>query len=73
MQSDSPIPFTPSELARAMGISRPFASQVLTGARSMPRKLAIRIYRWKGVKLGPIEDATHQEIETLERFEARGA
>jgi hypothetical protein len=73
MSGDSAVPFTTSELALAMGISRAFASQVLTGVKPMPRALAIRIFRWKGVKLGPIAAASEDEITVLERFEGRAA
>jgi hypothetical protein len=73
MSGDSAASFTTSELALAMGISRPFASQVLTGVKPMPRALAIRIFRWRGVKLGPIAAATDEDIDVLERFEGRAA
>jgi hypothetical protein len=67
------VEFKPSELAKEAGISVPFASQVISGIKPLPRSLAIRIFRWRGVKLGPIANATDEEIDVLERFEGRAA
>lgn len=67
------VDFKPSELAKEAGISVPFASQVISGVKPLPRSLAIRIYRWKGLKLGPIAQATSEEIAVLERFDGRAA
>lgn len=67
------VDFTATDLARACGISVPFASQVITGAKSLPRGLAIKIWRTFGVKLGPIAAATDDEIDVLERFESQAA
>lgn len=61
---------TPTILARIGGISVPFASQVLTGVKRWPRRLAIRIYRETGHKFGPIADASPDEIDVLEKYEA---
>ena len=63
-------PLTPTRLADIAKVSVPFASMVLNGHKKMPRRLAIKIYRWNGQKLGPIADATDDEIAVLERFEA---
>lgn len=67
-------PLTPTSLSRAVGISVPYASQLLKGPKSeggrdMPLGLAIRIYRAVGHKLGPISDASDAEIAILERFQ----
>lgn len=68
MQSAAPEELTPSRLASAIGISLPYASQVLSGARPPAVPLAIRIYRATGHKLGPIQNATDEDIDVLERF-----
>lgn len=67
------VDFKPSELAKEAGISVPFASQVIGGVKPLPRALAIKIYRWKGLKLGPIAEASDTDIDVLERFEGRAA
>lgn len=63
------FPERPSALAELLAISLPYASQLLSGARPWPRKLAIAAYRKTGAKLGPIAAATDAEIDVLERFE----
>lgn len=62
---------TPTALAATLKISVPYASQLLTGAREMPRALAVKLYRATGQKLGPIAGATDDQIETLDRFPDR--
>ena len=62
-------PTSPTDFASAVGISIPYASQLLNGSRPWPRKIALTAYRKLGVKLGPIADATDEEIAVLERFE----
>lgn len=69
MQSDRPKALTPSELSKAVGISLPYASQLLGDKRPLPQALAIKIFRATGRKLGPITSATEAEIEVLERFQ----
>ena len=64
----TPDGLTPSKLSEAVGISVPYASQLLSGARALNQPMAIRIFRATGAKLGPIADATDDEIEVLERF-----
>lgn len=63
------LPDKPTALAKLLDISIPYASQLLSGARPWPRALAISAYRKTGVKLGPIVQATGDEIDVLERFE----
>lgn len=63
------VAFTPTDLARAAGISVPYASQVMSGARPLHRGLALKIWQAFGVKIGPIADATDAEIDVLLRFE----
>jgi transcriptional regulator with XRE-family HTH domain len=68
---------TPTKLSRAVGISVPYASQILKGegdgARTPSLALAIRIYRATGHKLGPVAGASDAEIDTLERFQGSAA
>lgn len=67
--SEPPFDLTPNRLAQAVGISQPYASQLLSGKRPLQLGLAIRIYRTTGVKLGPIAGAADEDIAVLERFE----
>lgn len=59
---------TPSALKDAVGISQAYASMILSGERTLKLPLAIEIFRKTGHKLGPIADASDEEIDTLERF-----
>lgn len=52
---------------RGIGVSSPYASQIAGGTRKPSLPLALRIWRELGVKLGPIDGKTEDEIETLER------
>ena len=67
------LPTTPTALSAMLGISIPYASQILRDKRPWPRALAITAYRLTGQKVGPIADATDEEIAVLERFEERAA
>lgn len=62
---------TPKEFSEATGVGSAFASLVLSGHRKMPRRLAIKLYRATGKKLGPIAEASDDEINVLEKFEPR--
>ena len=62
---------SPTSLAAAINISVPYASQLLSGAREMPRDVAVRIFRATGQKLGPIAEATDEQVETLALFPER--
>jgi F420-0:gamma-glutamyl ligase-like protein len=64
------LPARPSELAKELAISVPYASQLLSGARKWPRLMAIKIFRERGVRVGELIDATDTEIDVLERFES---
>lgn len=64
---------TPTRLSNAVGISVPYASQILTTARTPARPLALRIYREFGLKLGPIAHLSDEDIETLARIEGLAA
>jgi hypothetical protein len=59
---------TPSALKDAVGISQAYASMILTGERTLKLPLAIEIFRKTGHKLGPIAEASDEDIDTLERF-----
>lgn len=62
---------TPTRLAAALSISVPYASQLLSGKRDLPREMAVRIFQATGHKLGPIADATNGQIKTLATFPER--
>jgi hypothetical protein len=56
---------TPSKLAKAAGISRSYACEILQG-RSPSRVRAIEIFRRTGLKFGPIASLSDSEIDALE-------
>lgn len=62
---------TPTSLAKALSISVPYASQILSGKRDLSRDMAVRLFRTTGKKLGPIALATDEEISVLEAFPER--
>lgn len=64
---------TPTTFAAAMGISVPYASQILNGHREPSQSLAITIFRKTGKKLGPLAHATDAEIDMLESLQDRAA
>lgn len=68
MSQPLPVSFGPTELARAAGISVPYASQILSGVKPLHCGLAIKIWDAFRVKLGPISEATDEEIAVLRRF-----
>lgn len=51
-------------------MSGPYASQLASGKRRPPLDLAVRIYERTGAKLGPLENRTDAEIETLRQANA---
>jgi len=63
------LPDKPTALADLLSISIPYASQILNGARPWPRALAIAAFRKTGEKVGPIANATDEDIEVLARYE----
>jgi hypothetical protein len=65
------LPDKPTPLAEMLSISVPYASALLKGDRPWTRRHAIAAYRKTGVKVGPIADATDDEIDVLERFEVQ--
>jgi len=60
---------TPTAMANRVGISVPYASQLLSGRRVPSRALAVRIWRGTGQKLGPLTHVEDADIEALERIE----
>lgn len=58
---------TPTAFAATVGISLPYASQILGGTRPPSMPLAIRIYRKTGRRFGPIVDVAEEDIDALER------
>ncbi len=54
-------------------MSKSYASEIAAGTKKPSQKLAIRIYRALGVKLGPIADFTAAEINTVEKLAKRSA
>jgi hypothetical protein len=60
---------TPTDLHKAAGISVPYASQILTGARAPSRPLAIHIWRKTGWRHESIADLSDEHITMLEQIE----
>lgn len=69
METIAPETLKPTTLSKLIGVSVPYASQLLAGKRTPPQAMAIRIYRATGRKLGPIEGASEEDIAVLERFQ----
>lgn len=55
-------PIRPTDLAEAMGWSVPYASQVLNARRPPSLGTALAIFDATGVQLGPLKDASADEI-----------
>jgi hypothetical protein len=50
---------------RAMGVNRSYAWQICHGKRAPSQKLAIRIFRETGLRMGPVADLTDAQIDVL--------
>jgi len=61
-------PITPTRLAAEIGISVPYASQILSGARTPSPGIALRAFRLCGVRVGSLVSATDDEIAVLHKF-----
>ena len=62
---------TPTELARRVGISVPYASQLLSGARDAPSlELALQIYDASGLQLGMLKGLKADEITVMRKAAA---
>jgi transcriptional regulator with XRE-family HTH domain len=64
METETP-PIRPTDLAEKLGISVPYASQLLSGARPPSLPLALDYFAKSGVKLGPLVSKTDEQIEIL--------
>lgn len=64
---------TPTQLSAAVGISLPYASQIINGRRAPARALAIHIFQRTGAKFGPISRMSDEDISTLARIEGASA
>ena len=65
MATETPSSVRPRDLAAQLGISEPYASQLLTGARVPSLSRAIELYDLCGLKFGPIKDKSDEQITTL--------
>ncbi len=67
-----PAPTEASMLARKIRegaeLSEGYSHDLARGKRRPSLKMALKIYRGAGVKLGPIEHANEADIEALERL-----
>lgn len=61
------MPITPTELQAQAGISKGYASNLLSGKKKPSPTMALRIFKATGVKLGPIENLADSEIAVFER------
>lgn len=55
----------PTDLAATLGISVPYASQLLTGKRVPSIELALSILDKSGLRLGPLKGATDEQVALL--------
>ena len=58
----------PTDLAKDLGISVPYASQLIAGTRPRTVETALRIQEKTGHKFGPIANATDEEVRLLRKF-----
>lgn len=66
----------PARLAEAVGISRSYASEILSGVRRPSRPLAVHIYRktgWRHRSLAELSDEQMTVLEGIEPWSPRGA
>lgn len=59
----------PTEFAATIGLSVPYASQILSGKRIPSRPLAIHIFRKTGWRHELIADLSDDDLAMLERIE----
>jgi len=62
-------PLAPSAFAASADISVPYASQILSGARTPSRPLAIHIFRKTGWKHSTIAELSDEQIALLEEVD----
>jgi plasmid maintenance system antidote protein VapI len=58
-----------TEIAADLGCDPSMVSHVVAGNKPLSRRMAIKLFRERGVRIGPLVNATDEEIDTLERFE----
>jgi transcriptional regulator with XRE-family HTH domain len=69
-QKGMQTPPTTSELADRAGISKSYASEILSGKRpTLGRPIAIHIYRRTGWRHQSIADLTEEQMSMLEQIE----
>jgi hypothetical protein len=51
-----------------MGVNRSYAWQIANGKRAPSQKLAVRVFRETGLKIGPVEGLSDEEIAVLEKL-----
>ena len=59
---------TPTQLANAVGISVPYAWQLLKGDRPVSLEMAVRIFDATKLQLGPLEGLSPSEITTARKI-----
>lgn len=57
-----------AERLRSISVSGPYAWQIAHGKRAPSRKLAVRIWRELGLRLGPLAGKTDDEIKVFAKF-----
>lgn len=60
-----------AELGRLLGIVSSYVSQMRTGKLPITIDIALRLYAINGDRIGPLADATEEEIATLRKFWGR--
>lgn len=55
-------------LLREIGVNRSYAWQIANDKRQPSQKLAVRIFRETGLKLGPVTDLSEADIAVLEKM-----
>jgi transcriptional regulator with XRE-family HTH domain len=65
MSNEQPEKIRPTDLAAKLGCSVAYASQLLSGARKPPIPRAIEIFDLAGVKVGPLEGKTDEQVALL--------
>lgn len=66
-------PMTPNELYRrlvGLGVNKGYASQISRGQRAPSLKLALKLFREGGLKIGPLSDASKSAIASLDKATA---
>lgn len=56
---------------REIGVNRSYAWQIANGKRPPSQRLAVRIFRETGLKLGPVAGLSESEIAVIEKMHGR--